>query len=134
MDAGTEIADATVIVVEPDVLVRMVVAKYLRGCGFKVIEATEANDVWEAINSGIRVDVVFAEVRLPGNTDGFSLARLLRERHPDVDVILTSSPESAGEKSKELCNEGPIGKPYSPEDVTARIRALIAHRRRLSKS
>jgi DNA-binding response OmpR family regulator len=112
----------------------MVIAKFLRECGFKVIEGTQSDDVWAAIASGVQVDIVFTEVRLPGKTDGFSLASLVRQRHPEIDVILASSPEGAGEKSKELCDEGPIGKPYHPEDVTARIRKLIERRRSSRKT
>lgn len=121
-------AGVTIIVVEPDALVRMVIAKFLRDCGYRVIEGTEAADVWTAIDGGVRVDIVFAEVRLSGRTNGFSLASLLRQTHPEIDVILTSSPESAAEKSKELCDDGPIGKPYRPEDVAARIRQVLARR------
>src|ERR1700748_2664527 len=93
-------ADSTIIVVEPDAVVRMVIAKFLRECGFRVIEGTEAGDVWAALDNGVEIDVVFAEVRLAGKTDGFSLASLLRQKHPEIDVILTSSPDSAAEKSK----------------------------------
>jgi DNA-binding response OmpR family regulator len=129
LDAG-----ATIVVVEPDAVVRMIIAKFLRECGFKVIEGTEAGDVWAAIESGVKVDIVFAEVRLTGKTDGFSLASLLRQRHPEIDVILTSSPVGAAEKSKELCEDGPIGKPYHPGDVAARIRQVLARRRSSQKT
>lgn len=125
---------AAIMVVEPDALVRMIIAKFLRECGFKVIEGTEANDVWAAIESGLKVDIVFAEVRLTGKTDGFSLASLLRQKHPEIDVILTSSPVGAAEKSKQLCEDGPIGKPYHPEDLAARIRQLLARRRSSEKN
>jgi DNA-binding response OmpR family regulator len=127
-------AEATIFVVEPDVLVRMVIAPFLRACGFKVIEGIQANDVWAAIESGVKVDIVFSEVSLAGNTDGFSLASLLRQKHPDIDIILTSSPVGAAEKSKQLCEDGPIGKPYHSEDVTARIRQLLARRRPSEKT
>jgi DNA-binding response OmpR family regulator len=125
---------ATIIVIEPDAAVRMVIAKFLRECGFRVIEGTEASDVWAALDSGAPVDIVFAEVRLAGKTDGFSLASLLRQNHPAIDVILTASPDSAAEKSKQLCEDGPIGKPYHPEDVAARIRQLVARRRSPKKT
>ncbi len=134
MNAHLNAGGATVVVVEPDAVVRMVIAKFLRECGFRVIEGTEAGDVWAAIESGLEVDIVFSEVRLAGKTDGFSLATVLRQKHPEIDVILTSSPDSAAEKSKQLCEDGPIGKPYHPEDVAARIRQLVARRRSSKKS
>jgi len=119
----------SILVVEPDVLVRTAIAQYLRDCGHKVIEGTAAQDVWTALETPTRVDVVFSEVQLPGEIDGFSLARRIRQTHPDIDVILTSSVVGAVEKSKELCDEGPIGKPYHPTDLLTRIQRLRARRR-----
>ncbi|MDB6086877.1 MAG: response regulator [Gammaproteobacteria bacterium] len=121
--------DVTVVVVEPDVVVRTTIAEFLRDCGYRVIEGTEARDVWTVIDSGARVDIVFSEVKLPGKTDGFSLASALRQTHPTIDVILTASIASAAEKATELCDEGPIGKPYHPKDVLGRIHLLLARRR-----
>ena len=40
----------TVMVVEPDVLVRMTVADYLRDCGYIVIEGVAAGDVWKVLD------------------------------------------------------------------------------------
>ncbi len=119
----------TIIVVEPDVLVRMTIGQYLRECGYKVIEGAQAQDVWTVVESGVKVDIVFAEVRLPGDTDGFALARKIRQTQPTIDVILTTSVAAAAEKSKELCDDGPIGKPYHPQDVLTRIHLLLEKRR-----
>lgn len=118
----------TILVIEPDVLVRTTIAQYLRECGYKVIEGTAAQDVWTALETAPRVDIIFSEVRLPGGMDGFSLASRVRQTHPNVDVILTSSVTGAAEKSKELCDEGPIGKPYHPTDLITRIQRLRARR------
>jgi DNA-binding response OmpR family regulator len=120
-----------VMIVEPEVLVRMVVAEYLRHCGYTVIEATAAKDVWTVLDSGHRLDVVVAEV---GAVDGFSLAKRVRQTRPDIDVILTSGIAGAAHESHELCKEGPIKQPYEPKDVEARIRILLERRRAASKS
>lgn len=119
-------------VVEPEVLVRLVVAEYLRDCGYKVIEAMAANDVWTVIDSGHHLDVVMADVKLSGEVDGFSLASRLRQTHADIDVILTCGITGAAHDSYELCQDGPIKKPYDPRDVELRIRVLSG--RRVSKS
>ena len=120
-----------VMIVEPEVLVRMVVAQYQRDRGYTVIEATAAKDVWTVLESGHRLDVVVAEV---GAVDGFSLAKRVRQTHPDIDVILTSGIVGAAYESHELCREGPIKQPYEPKDVEARIRLLFERRRAASKS
>ncbi len=120
-----------VMIIEPDVLVRMVVADYLRDCGYTVIEAMAAKDLWTVLESGHRLDVVVAEA---GAADGFSLAKRLRQTHPDIDVILTSGIAGAAHESHELCREGPIRQPYQPRDVEARIRVLLERRRAATRS
>ena len=75
---------------------RMIIADYLRGCGYKVIEAVTADDVATVLGTQQKIDLVFAEVQLGGSMDGFGLARWVREKHPGVDVILAIPPPDAG--------------------------------------
>ena len=124
----------TVMVVEPDVLVRMTVADYLRDCGYTVIEGVAAGDVWKVLDSGNPLDVVLADVKLSGDLDGFSLSRRIRQTHANIDVILTSGISGAANKSQQLCEDGPIRKPYHPKDVEARIKSLMERRRSSDKS
>jgi two-component SAPR family response regulator len=69
------------------------------------------------------VDVVFAEVSLP-EMSGFELAKAIRSRHPAIGVILTSGPAAAAQKSEDLCDGGPLPKPYRHDEVLRRIRLL----------
>jgi DNA-binding response OmpR family regulator len=118
-----------IMVLESDVIVRTEIAEFLRECGYKVIEGITANDLWTIIDAKVKVGVVLSEVNLPGETDGFTVARRIRQNYAEIDVILTSSVEGAAEKSKDLCEEGPLKKPYRAEDVAARIHLLLERRR-----
>jgi DNA-binding response OmpR family regulator len=118
-----------VMVLESDVIVRTEIAEFLRECGYKVIEGITANDLWIIIDAKVELDVVFSEVNLPGETDGFAVARRIRQTYPEIDIILTSSVEGAAEKIKDLCDEGPLKKPYRAQDVAARIHLLLERRR-----
>jgi DNA-binding NtrC family response regulator len=122
-------ARPVIMVLEPEVLLRMSIADYLRECGYKVIESPGADDLWTVIGAGKRLDLVFTEVRLVADGDGFELAKRLRQEHPGIDVVLTSSAPNAAKKSKELCEHGPMKKPYRSEDVAARVRTLLNRRR-----
>jgi DNA-binding response OmpR family regulator len=124
----------TVLVVEPDVLVRMVIADYLRDCGYRVIEGVGAKDVWAVLETAKPIDVMLIDVKLEGAEDGFAVASRIRETHRDIDVILTSGVSGAVQQCHELCEEGPIKKPYQPGDVEARIRILLERRRASKKS
>ena len=124
----------TVMVVEPDVLVRMVIAEYLRECGYSVIEAVAARDVWTVLDSGNGLDVVIADLKLIGDMDGFSLASRLRQTRPNIDVILISGIAGAAHESHQLCDESPISRSYEPRDIEARIRILFERRRAASRT
>lgn len=124
---------SVVMVLEPDVLIRSTISDFLRECGYRVIEGVSADDAWTVIHSGQPLHVVFSEVRLAGTVNGFSLASSLRQTHPEIDVILNSGVDAAAEKSVELCEDGPIRKPYHPQDVVTRIRVLLERRRSAKK-
>jgi CheY-like chemotaxis protein len=124
-------ASATVLVVEPDILVRMVIADYVRDCGYKVVEGVNADEALAVLGAGTKIDVILTEVQLSGSRDGFGLARQIREDHPEIDVILTSGVARAADKAGDLCDDGPLEKPYHPQDVVRRIN-LLRERRRTS--
>jgi CheY-like chemotaxis protein len=119
----------TVLLVEPDVIVRLAVADYLRDCGYRVIEAGTGDDALMMLEAGHKIDVILCEVRLPGSIDGFGLARQVRRQYPGVDVILTSGIPGAAARAGDLCDEGPLDKPYHPSEVVRRINILIERRR-----
>jgi DNA-binding NtrC family response regulator len=120
----------TVLVVDDEVLVRLVIADYLRDCGFRVIEAAGADEAIVVLKQGtLAVDVVFSDIEMPGSMDGFGLAQWTRANRAGVDVILTGSVPRAVNAAKDLCeSEGTVPKPYEPQTVHDRIRRLLAAR------
>jgi CheY-like chemotaxis protein len=120
----------TVVVVEPDVLARMVIADYLRDCGYKVVECPNAEDVFIVLSAGRRIDAILCEVELSGRMNGFGLAHRVKESHPQVDVVLISGPAAAAHRAADLCDEGPLERPYHPRDVMRRLNRLRERRRR----
>ena len=119
----------TVLVVEDEIFIRLVVADYLRGCGYKVLEAANADEAVTLLqHKEIEVDVVFSDVEMPGSMDGFKLAKWVRANRPEIDVILTGNITRATDAAAQLCEEGPLPKPYEPELAADRIRRLIALR------
>jgi DNA-binding response OmpR family regulator len=123
----------TIMMVEPDVVIRMVISEHLRDCGYRVIEGVAAQDVWTVLGSGRRIDVVLADVKLAGDEDGFSLSRRIRQTRSDIDVILTSGISGVAQESHDLCEEGPIKKPYEPRDIESRIKILLERGRTANK-
>ena len=82
---------SVILVVEDEVLIRFVVADYLRECGFQILEAGNADEAVELLRTAdLGIDLVFSDVHMPGTRDGFDLARWVQEHRPEIPVILTS--------------------------------------------
>jgi CheY-like chemotaxis protein len=114
----------SVLVVEDEVLVRTVVAMYLRDCGFQVVEASNADEAIRVLEAGLAVDIVFSDVNMPGSMDGFALARWLRQKRPGLQLILTSG---APQKAEDLGEHRPfLAKPYDHAALERQIRAMLA--------
>jgi len=107
-------------------LVRLMIAEYLRDCGYRVLEAGTVAEARTVLAAEVPVDLVFSDVQMPGEEDGFALARWVREHHPAIEVILASGLVGAAEKARSVCHDGPIiPKPYDHEGVLQRIQALL---------
>src|SRR5262245_60097618 len=116
-----------ILVVEDEVLIRLVISAYLQECGFHVYEAgnsLEAIRILESTHTPI--DLVFSDVAMPGEIDGFGLAQWVRSHRPGLPVILTSGDANKSAAAKELCENEPfLSKPYDLEQVVARIRKAM---------
>ena len=112
----------TVLVVEDEVLTRMMIAETLREAGLVVVEAGNADEAMAYIKGGAAVDLVFADIEMPGAMDGAVLARRLRAEFPGIKVMLTSG----GSRTPETTSIAPfVSKPYDLGAVVAQIsRAL----------
>jgi DNA-binding NtrC family response regulator len=80
-----------ILVVEDEVLIRMVISDALRDEGFDVIEAFNADEAADILMAGKVVDLVFSDVRMPGSLDGVGLLAFVKEHYPQLPVILSSA-------------------------------------------
>lgn len=86
------------LVVEDEIFIRLCVCDVLRDAGYDVVEAVSGDEALDILKSGLPIDLVFSDVRMPGATDGLALLAFVREHLASLPVILTSghlSPEIA---------------------------------------
>jgi two-component system, response regulator PdtaR len=115
---------AVVLVVEDDVLLRLVTASNLRHVGFEVFEAADAAEAVTILNT-FAVDALLSDVVMPGKMDGVALAKWVRERELRTRIILTSGTEpSLGEVEKYACF---LAKPYDDSDVQQLLTTMLSH-------
>jgi CheY-like chemotaxis protein len=122
----------TILVVLDDVLVRMVIADYLRQCGYRIVEAASADEALIVLqHEEGAVDVVFTAVEMPGARDGFELSRWVRENRPGVEMILAGSLARAATSAGDLCDRGPHKKrPYETASIITQVNQLLSTARR----
>ena len=109
------------LVVEDELLVRLTVAEGLRDAGMRVIEAANAGEAMEHLRAGNPVDLVFADIELPGSMNGLELAQRVRADFPDLKLLMTSGRISAYEAASRAF----IPKPYDIVEVIRLIRASL---------
>ena len=112
-----------VLIVEDEFLLRMDAVDMIAGAGFEIVEAGNADQAIEILESRPDIAVVFTDVQMPGSMDGLKLARAVRGRWPPVKIIATSGRPDVGER--DLPEGGRfLPKPYSPRQVTGMLHEL----------
>lgn len=115
-------AASVVLIVENDVLLRLVTASNLRDAGFEVIEAVNPAEALRILDR-IPVDVLFSDIDVPGNMDGLALAQWVRQSQADTRIILTSGAAKAPGDVEEYASFLP--KPYTEKDVERLLRSVL---------
>jgi CheY-like chemotaxis protein len=113
-----------IMVVDADILARMAIAQYLRECGYTVIEGVSGAEVRAVLEAGHAVDVLLIDIQLHASEDGFAIAQRVRAEYPQIAIIRTSNTAKLADKAGELCEDGPLVKPYHPQELLRRIQRL----------
>lgn len=122
-------ADATLLVVEDEPNIRELLATSLRFAGFEVHTAAQGSTALQ-LAAEVEPDLLVLDVMLP-DMDGFTITRRLRERDQHMPVLFLTARDSVDDKVKGLTVGGDdyVTKPFSLEEVVARIRAILRRSR-----
>ena len=112
------------LVVDDEPIVRDVVVRYLERDGFETLIAADG-DAARILIEEHEPALVVLDVMLPG-TDGLSLCRWIRERSSLPVILLTARGEEADRiVGLELGADDYVTKPFSPRELSARVRAVL---------
>jgi len=117
----------SILLVDDDQDIRELLQTYLSRAGFSVQAVADGQRFRQALD-GSDCDLVILDVMLP-DEDGFSLCRWVRQ-HPRLAqvpiIMLTASSDEADRViGLELGADDYLGKPFSPRELQARIKALL---------
>ncbi|MFJ4246980.1 hypothetical protein SAMN04488483_1199 [Pseudomonas helmanticensis] len=116
----------TVLIVEDDPAVRVLVSGVLSELGYAFVEASDADGAVPILNSTQRIDLLISDVGLPG-MNGRQLAEVGRQYRPGLKVLfITGYAEHAAVRGGFL-DPGMqmITKPFTFDLLTAKVREMI---------
>jgi CheY-like chemotaxis protein len=115
----------TALVVEDEPFARMYAAQLLEDQGFTVIEAERAGDAMAALHAHPEIALLFADIRLPGEVSGLTLAGHARALRPQLAILLTSG--YAQPRDLDIPRHGKfLAKPYTAQMLFETARELVA--------
>jgi two-component system OmpR family response regulator len=117
--------EARLLVVDDEPNILELLSASLRFAGFDVATATNGNDALR-VAATYHPDLVVLDVMMPG-IDGFEVVRRLRKEEERVPVLFLTAKDATEDKIAGLTLGGDdyITKPFSLEEVIARIRAVL---------
>ena len=118
-------AQPLILVLEDELLIRLVVCETLSQAGYDVVEAEHANEALAHLRArASEVSALFTDVHVPGSMDGLALAHLSRRTWPWIALLIASG------RARPTADALPQGgrflpKPYEPEHVVSHLRELL---------
>ena len=113
-----------ILVLDDDPSVRALISEYLTQNELRVTAVGSGSEL-AAVLAGETIDLIILDLRLPGE-DGLGIARKLRAESTIPILILTGRTDEADRvMGLELGADDYLGKPFSPRELLARIRALL---------
>ncbi|MEP9378160.1 PAS domain S-box protein [Aquabacter sp. CN5-332] len=119
-------AGETVLLVEDDPSVRLLIGEVLRDLGYGCVEASDSQAAMPILSSDVRLDLMITDVGLPG-MNGRQLAAIAREQRPNLKILfVTGYTERAVEQARFL---GPgmemVSKPFTLDALALKISEMI---------
>ncbi|WP_246692775.1 PAS domain-containing protein [Methylobacterium sp. WL64] len=117
----------TVLVVDDEPTVRMLVTEVLEDLGYTAIEAADGPAGLKVLRSNVRIDLLVTDVGLPGGMNGRQVADAARVTRPSLKVLfITGYAENAVVGNGHLDpGMAVLTKPFVMEALASRIRELI---------
>ena len=121
-------AGETVLIIDDEPTVRMLVTEVLEGLGYAAIEAADGVSGLRVLQSDVRIDLLITDVGLPGGMNGRQMAEVARQSRPKLRVLfITGYAENAAIGHGHLePGMHVLTKPFSIEALAGRVKSIIA--------
>ena len=114
----------TILVVEDEWLLRCEIVEHLVEAGFRVLEAASAEAALALAGNGHQIDLVFTDIRLGGDLNGWDVGEGFRAASPGMPIIYASGLSIS--PAREVAGSVFFDKPYNPARIISACRTLTA--------
>ncbi|MXP64323.1 PAS domain-containing protein [Roseomonas sp. M0104] len=120
----------TILIVEDSDDVLVLAREHLQMLGYRILVASNADEALRLLDqpSAPPIDLLFSDILMPGSMNGIVLAERVRERHPDIAVLLTTGYNEDLVAEARAPAMDVLGKPYRRSELAERIRAAMNRR------
>ena len=121
MTDSREAKGPVILLVEDEILIRMIMADDLRLAGFQVLEAINGEEALALFCANGDIRLIVSDIRVPGSIDGLQLSARIKQRCPQMPVVLVSShlPEE-----QEVMADRFVRKPYNQAKLIEIVQEL----------
>lgn len=115
----------SLLLVDDETELRELLAEYFTRQGFAVRQAADAAQARQLLAEA-RPELALLDLNMPGE-NGLSLARWLREAHPQVAILMLTTASDAVDRvvGLELGADDYVAKPFDLRELLARVRAVL---------
>ncbi len=117
----------TVLVVDDEPLVSMLIMDVLEDLGYAAIDAPDGATGLKVVQSDSRIDLLITDVGLPGGMTGSELAEAARQTRPDLKVLFVTGYAETGALARDQLATGMqvLTKPFSIDILAAKIEGML---------
>ncbi|RYG04433.1 MAG: PAS domain S-box protein [Caulobacteraceae bacterium] len=128
--AAPEGAGETVLLVEDDSSVRLLIGEVLRDLGYSCIEASDGQTALPVLTSNTRLDLMITDVGLPG-MNGRQLADFARQHRPDLRILFVTGYAEQVSDGDDFLEPGMflVTKPFNLDALAFKIREILSSAR-----
>lgn len=114
-----------ILVVEDDRELNRSVCMFLNQCGYEVTGCLSADEAYDALYEKV-YDLIVSDIMMPG-TDGFELARTVRDTNPDIPILFMTARDDIASKQRgfRIGIDDYMVKPIDPDELFLRIGAIL---------
>ena len=122
----------TILIVDDEQALVDVAVEYLEDLGYKTVTANNSKQALEVLRDNSDIDLLFTDVIMPGEMDGYDLALAAHKEYPSLQVLITSGftrkqVEFANGETEYLSTlaSNLLNKPYDKSDLATAVRRIL---------